>query len=322
VKKLHGVYSPMMGTNPPMLIIGNPKESKMKTKGGLFHYPKGSLEARAYMAKLRGMRGKKNPLTQEEASELHETSYELGNEARVFKKGSKSYDWYEARSAQAHIDANKYGPKSNPPMLVIGNPGKTSRRAGGKPAPVGMTEEEYVKATGAKPQEYVVEYSASDGVLKSFSVLSFTGKMGMFNAMALGNSYLEGQYGRGGDYHITYVSPKGVRKNPGNGIPAHIWNDPQFQSELRAYKTRHGTGPVEIRKIKVPKGFPKFMSVYGQAPHAVYDAPSHSNKGKRIHHFGKRGKNRPWLVSSSARGPKFLAYVGGQFKAKPSWIYD
>lgn len=116
---------------------------------------------------------------------------------------------------------------------------------------------------------------------------------------------------------------RGRRKNPAMGnLPPHIANDPRFQAELRAYRRRHGAGPVEVRKIKVPKGFPKFLSTYGEADHAVYDAPRHSKKGKRIHHFGKRGRGRPHLASSVERGPKFLAYVAGNFKAKTDWLYD
>jgi hypothetical protein len=117
---------------------------------------------------------------------------------------------------------------------------------------------------------------------------------------------------------------KGKRgRNPAMGnLPPHIANDPAFQAELRAYRRRHGAGPVEVRKIRVPKGFPKYLSTYGEADHAVYDAPPHSKKGKRIHHFGKRGRGRPHLASSVARGPKFLAYVAGNFRAKTDWLYD
>jgi hypothetical protein len=124
----------------------------------------------------------------------------------------------------------------------------------------------------------------------------------------------------------TEVHPGAGRgENPGHGghgIPPHIENDPAFQKEMKAYRRRHGSGPVEIRTVQVPKGYPKFMSVYGEAPHAVYDAPSHSIKGKRIHHFGKKGTGKPWLVSSASRGPKFLAYVGGKFRAGTDWLYD
>jgi hypothetical protein len=121
----------------------------------------------------------------------------------------------------------------------------------------------------------------------------------------------------------TEVHPGAGRgENPSHGLPAHIANDPAFQKELKAYRRRHGSGPVEVRTVQVPKGYPKFMSVYGEAPHAVYDAPSHSIKGKRIHHFGKKGSGKPWLVSSASRGPKFLAYVGGKFRAGTDWLYD
>jgi hypothetical protein len=121
----------------------------------------------------------------------------------------------------------------------------------------------------------------------------------------------------------TEVHPGAGRgENPSHGIPAHIANDPAFKKEMKAYRRRHGSGPVEIRTVQVPKGYPKFMSVYGEAPHAVYDAPSNSIKGKRIHHFGKKGTGKPWLVSSASRGPKFLAYVGGKFRAGTDWLYD
>jgi hypothetical protein len=100
-------------------------------------------------------------------------------------------------------------------------------------------------------------------------------------------------------------------------------NDPAFRAELAAYYKRHGkNAPVEIFKVKVPKGFPKFMTAYGQAPATLYDAHKISNKGKRIHKFGEGGKKKPWLVSSQQRGNKFLAYVGGDFRAQPDWIYD
>jgi hypothetical protein len=77
-----------------------------------------------------------------------------------------------------------------------------------------------------------------------------------------------------------------------------------------------------VTPVQVPKGYPKFMSVYGEIPEAKYDAPQHSKKGKRIHHFGKHGKNRPHLASSVEKGPKFLAIVGGSFKAKTDWLHD
>lgn len=117
-----------------------------------------------------------------------------------------------------------------------------------------------------------------------------------------------------------YKNPRCNPKCDHHGLPAEMWHDPLFQRELRAYKRRHGSGPVEIRRIEVPEGFPRYMSVYGRSPHVVYDAPRHSNKGKRIHHFSRGSK--PWLVSSAERGPKFLAYVGGTFRARPDWIYD
>jgi hypothetical protein len=79
---------------------------------------------------------------------------------------------------------------------------------------------------------------------------------------------------------------------------------------------------VRVKTVSVPNGFPKYMSAYGEAPEAKYDAPKGSKKGKRFHVFGKKGKGRPNLVSSVEKGPKFLAYVGGKFKAKTDWLYD
>jgi hypothetical protein len=118
------------------------------------------------------------------------------------------------------------------------------------------------------------------------------------------------------------AGPRRMRRgrNPAVGIPPHIANDPQFRAELAAYRKRHGNGPVRITQIKTPAGFPKFVSAYGKAPEIKYDAPAHSNKGKRIHKFGEGGGSQPWLVTSAARGPRFLAFVGGTFRAS-NWLY-
>ncbi len=81
--------------------------------------------------------------------------------------------------------------------------------------------------------------------------------------------------------------------------------------------------PVEVRQVMVPDGYPKYLSAWGTAPDVKYDSSARSsNKGKRIHHFGEGGKEKPWLASSASRGPKFLAYVGGDFKADGDWILD
>jgi ssDNA-binding Zn-finger/Zn-ribbon topoisomerase 1 len=107
---------------------------------------------------------------------------------------------------------------------------------------------------------------------------------------------------------------------PMRGIPSWMANDPSFRQELAAYTKRHGRGPVKITQVNVPAGYPKYMSVYGKAPEIKYDAPAHSNKGRRIHKFGEGGGRPPWLATSVSRGPKFLSFVGGTFKAK-DWIY-
>ena len=125
-----------------------------------------------------------------------------------------------------------------------------------------------------------------------------------------------------------YKAPKPPKKKKGKrsanpvGLPAYISNDPAFKKELAAYRKRHGTGPVQITKVNVPKGFPRYLSAWGKTPEVKYDAPKRSNKGKRIHKFGEgKGKGKkPWLVSSASRGKKFLAFVGGNFRADGEWI--
>jgi hypothetical protein len=107
-----------------------------------------------------------------------------------------------------------------------------------------------------------------------------------------------------------------------HNIPESTWNDATFQRELRSYIERHGTYPRSVYRVRVPEGFPRYMSAWGKSPNVLYDAPHYSNKGKRVHHFGEdKGKGRkPWLVSSQEKGPRFLAYVGGEFEADGEWI--
>ncbi len=128
------------------------------------------------------------------------------------------------------------------------------------------------------------------------------------------------KYAREKGYKVAKRRKKKRGRNP--GLPAEIENDPKFQAELKSYRKRHGAGPIEIKKIRVPKGFPRYMSAYGNSPDVKYDAPKTSNKGKRIHRFGKKGKGKPFLVSSVEKGPKFLAYAGGEFRAETQWIHD
>ena len=79
---------------------------------------------------------------------------------------------------------------------------------------------------------------------------------------------------------------------------------------------------MQIIKVKVPKGYPKFMTALGTAPDVKYDASRRSSKlGKRIHKFGDEGGRRPWLVSSVEKGKKFLGYAGGSFEVGEDWIY-
>ena len=124
-------------------------------------------------------------------------------------------------------------------------------------------------------------------------------------------------------YKVPPPPIKGRKRNPDvERLPAYVRDDPKFKKELTAYRKRHGQDPVSVTSVKVPKGYPKYMTAYGQIPEAKYDAAKGSAKGKRIHHFGDTGGKKPYLVSSVDRGDKFLAIVGGDFKAKTDWLYD
>lgn len=249
-----------------------------------YKFKKGSPEAKAHMAKLRAMVGKKrkkNPLTRKESGQLLREARIRTQQATMHKK-----DWrreYYGGMAQGISDAvESHGPRSskgaarkmqdradravgigrwtgrevnprrlkrNPPLLVLGNPGGKRRKI--RRAPISRFGE----------------------------------------------------------------CPK--------GFPAHIWRDPEFQRERRVFISRHGANvPIHVQKVKMPPGSPRFMTAYGKAQHAVYDAPKQRRNGtKFIHKFGKRGKRQPWLVSSASKGPKWLGYAGGSFNAKSKWLY-
>lgn len=247
-------------------------------------FKKGSREAREFMARLRRMRGKKrrtNPLNQKETqASLRDGVQDLrwaGRDLRkrryksaamhagmasatgraVLEHAEYSGDRYKGAHladlglrASTRALAGKSRLKKNPPLLVLGNPGKKRRRP----------------------------------VLR--------------------------------------------KRNPSvgdcpKGFPMRIWRDPQFQRELKVFRSRHGSHvPVKITPVRMPPGSPRFMTAYGHAPFAVYDAPKQSKRGKFKHVFGKKGKNRPLLVSSVSRGPRWLGYAGGTFKAKTKWLYD
>jgi hypothetical protein len=125
--------------------------------------------------------------------------------------------------------------------------------------------------------------------------------------------------------YSTFLPKKyaGFRPNPPaatDELPPKYADDPAFKRELAAYRKMHGNDPISIVEVEVPDGYPRFMSAYGTTPEVVYDATKKSTKGKRIHKFGEDGGAVPFLVTSQERGPKFLAFAGGTFKAK-EWIY-
>lgn len=289
-----------------------------RTRTGLFHFEKGSPEARDYMASLRAMRGKGKAKVKRKGKSNSPMSV-MGNPR---KRGGK-----KANPPMLIMGGNptKGKKKRNVPMLIMGNPN------GGVPLPAAVYRAvERYKREGERGVDWVFfqDMTQADrddvdrwlvSVKHMLAYLPGT-QENRFRSlvMELAGDTGPAQSTRG---KRKFVKRKRV-DNPPHGIPPWMWADPRFQAELRAYKRRHGDIPAEIRAIKVPKGFPKFMSVYGQAGHAVYDAPKHSNKGKRIHHFGKKGKYKPWLASSAHAGPKFLAFVGGAFQARPDWIYS
>jgi len=297
-------------------------------------FAKGSPEARRFMAKLRAMRKKGkapsifdkaegmwhvknrrgNPLNYKEVSEItSQTDAAISRASQARKSGDAMQAQLEVGRVQTYTDVvdaysskrAKGYPRQNPAqLLVLGNPSKL------------WTAE----AAYARWMEWMDKYRRGADTTAMQQVAAAHG----WQFVAHGPVYCRPGKRKGGK---RANPPPVVRQaNPGPrpaGIPPWMWSDPGFHAEVAAFRRRHGPRKrIEILKVKVPKGFPKYMSVYGKSDHAVYNAPAGSPIGKRIHHFGKRGKHKPWLVSSASRGPKFLAYVGGRFKAKPSWIYD
>lgn len=111
-----------------------------------------------------------------------------------------------------------------------------------------------------------------------------------------------------------------LAKSPTSEVRAAVAAHPRCVRELKAYRSRHGSGPVSVKVVMVPDGYPWVASSWGKSPNVVYDAPRHSNKGKRIHHFGEGGGKKPDLISSTEKGPKFLAFADGTFRADGEWI--
>ncbi len=240
--------------------------------------------------------------------------------------------------------------KGNPPMLILGNPGQTKKRP--RRSERGWSKPEFVSylrrtlipdlrdmgmINTARDFNTVVKFISkphvhrADGFTRQEFVIYLTGTL-IPDLLEMGHvhtaedfqtavNFLDYPHGWSGWASNPSRYRRQRRQRNPNQLPPEIANDPRFKKELAAYRKRHGNGPVRITKINVPKGYPKFMSSWGKAPHVVYDAPGHSNKGKRIHKFGERGGRPPHLVSSVERGKKFLAYAGGTFDAGGEWIH-
>lgn len=104
-------------------------------------------------------------------------------------------------------------------------------------------------------------------------------------------------------------------------LPPRIANDPGFKRELAAYIRRHGQAPARVTVVNSPAGSPKYASAWGRVPELKYDPASDaSNKGPRIHHMGEKGGTKPYLVSSTEKGPRYLGLLGGTFRAGGEWI--
>jgi hypothetical protein len=299
------------------------------------HFPKGSPQARAFMAKLRAMRGRgsRRPVDRSHAKYLKQVrgknprnqlynvvAYHPGDPPAAMASFIPSKEKAEEMAAiyqeiamkegrETRYVVQKFRPRNeNPPMLVLGNP---------------LTRHESADLINSARHDIGEARRLRKG--RKRVQAAFFGGRATGKAIAVNLHSPADAYGQRSAAHSAMT--KGYRfQNPSprpKGIPPWMWNDPAFQAEVKAFRKRHGPNKrIEIVKVKVPKGFPKYFSVYGKAPAVMYDAPPGSPVGKRIHHFGKRGKKKPWLVSSASRGPRFLAYVGGSFKAKPSWIYD
>lgn len=111
------------------------------------------------------------------------------------------------------------------------------------------------------------------------------------------------------------------RGNPGKRyLPVNIERDPAFKRELAAYRKRHGSDPESVICVETPAGSPKYATVIGKVPEIKYDAPNHSNKGRRVHKFGDEGGPKPFLITSVEKGRKHLQIAGGAFVVGKEWI--
>lgn len=320
----------------------------------IFHYPKGSPEAKAHMARLRAMRDAKraaNPLTRKEQGSIKRVAdmhADASHDERLAGKLVQSAH-SSGKAIMAASIASHYGPK------------KLRRN------PLTVEEHEKLVRSARKAFEIANQYAAMPGEQARAAGL-YRYAQALSDAIVVAgarvpdrqNAFDEGrQFKRhaeraiGADHALhddlrkrnspmlvlgnpaterkavaLKKNPDGsfealvrrVAKSPGPNLPAELLAHPRFKRELRAYIKRHGAGPIEVKIVNAPDGYPYVASSWGKSPNVVYDAPRHSNKGKRIHHFGEGGGKKPDLISSVEKGPKFLAFVDGTFRADGEWI--
>lgn len=278
-----------------------------------------------------------NPLTDAEAAKLEEDAFDFDRLSRQESMPRDAANWLRGQAEASRNIANYYGPKG-------GSLGRWKRARN----PLNLREqaelrrrvEAHAKAArrAADPWSQGYQRGGADEAeeiarMYGLPVNPPSKKAQKWISRKIRKLRREG-YPAPQAAAIAYSMARGAgfrsvpgrkrKANPAHpALPEAIMRDPRFRRELAAYRRRHGKGPVVVHRVMVPDGYPKFMSSWGEAPAVLYDAsPSASKKGKRIHHFGEgRGKGkRPHLVSSSEKGPKFLAYVGGNYRADGEWI--
>jgi hypothetical protein len=284
------------------------------------HFRKGSLAAKQHMARLRAMRGTKR----------HARKNPLSKTERAFASG---------HIAAHKEDVQRFGRKKNTgkgSVIPVNALWSARAQAAARKAPV------YLYRSKRKGEKGLWKVTFSAMIAREASVGGFhkvspggrVGRKRNPSMLILGN---KGRARKVRSAHAVCTAA-GVRqhtskfrrcvanvrgKNP-TGVPPWMLRNAEFRAAVAQFKRRHGCLPMSVSRVRVPNNYPDFLVAYGRTPEVKYDAPPNSNKGKRIHKFGKSGTKRtmPLLVTSPKAGPKFLAFVGGKFRAKTDWLHD
>jgi hypothetical protein len=282
------------------------------------HFRKGSLAAKQHMARLRAMRGKKrtrkNPLSRTE---------------RAFASG---------HIAAHKEDVQRFGRKKNTGKgseIPVDALWSARAQAAARKAPVYLYRSKRKGEKGSWKISFSVMIARAAAVGGFFRKVSPRGRVGPKRNPSM---LILGNKGRKARSPHAVCAAAGVRqhtskfrrcvasvrgKNP-TGVPPWMLRNAEFRAAVAQFKRRHGCLPMSVSRVRVPNNYPDFLVAYGRTPEVKYDAPPNSNKGKRIHKFGRHGTKRtmPLLVTSPKAGPKFLAFVGGKFRAKTDWLHD